>query len=43
MDKKKKSVNQKETLVKVLRYIKPYGFLMTLTIIMAVASVALTL
>jgi len=42
MDKKKKSVNQKETLVKVLRYIKPYGFLMTLTIIMAVASVALT-
>ena len=43
MDKKKKSVNQNETLVKVLRYIKPYGFLMTLTIIMAVASVALTL
>ena len=43
MDKKKKSVNQKETLVKVLRYIKPYGFLMTLTIFMAVASVELTL
>ena len=43
MDKKKKTVNQKETLGKVLRYIKPYGFLVTLTIVMAVVSVALTL
>ena len=43
MDKKKKNIKQKETLVKVLRYIKPYGFLMALTIVMAVVSVALTL
>lgn len=34
---------QKETLLKVLRYIKPYGLFMALTIIMAVISVALTL
>ena len=34
---------QKETLIKVLRYIKPYGMFMALTIIMAVISVALTL
>lgn len=34
---------QKETLVKVLRYIKPYGFFLGLTIFMAVVSVAFTL
>lgn len=34
---------QKETLVKVLRYIKPYGFFLGLTICMAVVSVAFTL
>lgn len=34
---------QKETLVKVLRYIKPYGFFLGLTICMAVFSVAFTL
>lgn len=34
---------QKETLVKVLRYIKPYGFFLGLTIFMAVISVAFTL
>lgn len=34
---------QKDTLIKVLKYIKPYGGLMALTIIMAVISVALTL
>ena len=34
---------QKETLLKVIRYIKPYGLFMALTIIMAVISVALTL
>ena len=38
-----KNVNQKETLVKVLKYIKPYSLLMALTIIMAAVSVALTL
>lgn len=38
-----KKVNQKETLIKVLRYIKPYSLLMILTIIMAAISVALTL
>lgn len=38
-----KNVNQKETLVKVLKYIKPYSLLMALTIIMAAGSVALTL
>ena len=38
-----KSAKQKETLFKVLNYIKPYRFLMILTIIMAAASVALTL
>ncbi|MCM1135870.1 MAG: ABC transporter ATP-binding protein/permease [Clostridium sp.] len=43
MDKKKKSINQKETLIKVLKYIRPYGFLMAMTIVMAVFSVALTL
>ena len=40
---KEKTVRQKDTLVKVLKYIKPYGALMTLTILMAVVSVALTL
>ena len=39
----KKKVNQKETLLKVLVYIRPYKFLMALTIIMAALSVALTL
>lgn len=38
-----RNTKQKETLVKVLRYIKPYGFLMALTILMAVISVVLTL
>lgn len=41
--KKDKTVNQKETLIKVLRYIKPYSLLVILTIIMAAISVALTL
>lgn len=40
---KEKTGRQKDTLIKVLKYIKPYGFLMTLTILMAVVSVALTL
>lgn len=43
MSKKKKDAKQKETLLKVLKYIKPYRFLMGLTIIMAVISVVLTL
>ncbi len=43
MKNDKKSVKQKETLVKVLKYIKPYNFLMVLTIVMAAVSVALTL
>lgn len=34
---------QKETLVKVLHYMKPYGFFLGLTILMAVISVAFTL
>lgn len=38
-----KKGKQKETLVKVLRYIRPYGFLLGITIFMAVISVALTL
>lgn len=38
-----KKVNQKETLIKVLRYIKPYSLLMSVTIVMAAISVALTL
>ena len=38
-----RNTKQRETLIKVLRYIKPYGFLMTLTILMAVISVVLTL
>ncbi len=40
---KKMNSRQKDTLIKVLKYIKPYGSLMVLTIIMAVISVALTL
>ena len=38
-----KKENQKETLVKVLRYIKPYRVVLALTIFMAFISVALTL
>ncbi|MDD6492007.1 MAG: ABC transporter ATP-binding protein [Firmicutes bacterium] len=41
--KKESSSKQKETLIKVLKYIKPYRLLMILTILMAVGSVALTL
>mgnify|MGYP003291521138 CR=1 FL=1 len=41
--KENKKVNQKETLIKVLRYIKPYSWLMILTVVMAAISVALTL
>lgn len=40
---KKINSRQKDTLIKVLKYIKPYRGLMTLTIIMAVVSVAFTL
>lgn len=40
---KGKTGQQKGTLVKVLKYIKPYGALMALTILMALISVALTL
>lgn len=40
---KGKTGQQKDTLVKVLKYIKPYGALMALTILMALISVALTL
>ncbi len=43
MSKIKASSRQKETLLKVLRYIKPYRFLMGATILMAVISVVLTL
>ncbi len=43
MKSDKKKINQKETLIKVLRYIKPHSFLMLLTIIMAAVSVVLTL
>ena len=41
--KKKVDNRQKDTLIKVLKYIRPYGGLMVLTIIMAVISVILTL
>ncbi len=41
-DKQDKS-KQKQTLVKVLKYIKPHSFLLLITIIMAIISVALTL
>lgn len=40
---KKINSRQKDTLIKVFKYIKPYRGFMMLTIIMAVASVALTL
>ncbi len=43
MSAEKKQSRQKETLIKVLKYIRPYGLLMTLTILMAVVSVVLTL
>ena len=43
MKVEKKNTRQKETLIKVLRYIRPYGVLVALTILMAVISVALTL
>ena len=43
MSAEKKQNRQKETLIKVLKYIRPYGLLMTLTILMAVISVVLTL
>lgn len=39
----KKSIKQKETFMKVLNYIKPYSFLLILTVVMAAVSVALTL
>ena len=38
-----KKEKQKETVVKVLRYIKPYRVVLALTIFMAFISVALTL
>lgn len=41
--KRKIDSRQKDTLIKVLKYIKPYGGPLVLTIIMAVISVALTL
>lgn len=40
---KGKTGQQKDTLMKVLKYIKPYGWMMALTILMALISVALTL
>lgn len=43
MKSSKKNVNQKETLIKVLQYIRPYSLLMILTIVMAVISVVFTL
>ena len=43
MQMKENKDKQKETLVKVLRYMKPYGFFLGLTIVMAVISVAFTL
>lgn len=43
MKSSKKNVNQKETLIKVLQYIRPYSLLMILTIVMAMISVAFTL
>lgn len=43
MSKDAKNRKQKETLIKVLKYIKPYRFLMILTIIMAAVSVTLSL
>ena len=43
MKKIEKNEKQKETLIKVLKYMKPYRWLVVLTILMAAASVALTL
>lgn len=43
MKKTENSQKQKETLIKVIKYIKPYWFLVILTILLAVISVALTL
>lgn len=43
MKKTENSQKQKETLIKVLKYIKPYWFLVILTVLLAVISVALTL
>ncbi len=43
MKQNEKRDKQKETLVKVMKYIKPYGLLLSLTMVMAVISVALTL
>lgn len=43
MKKIEKNEKQKETLIKVLKYMKPYRWLVVLTILMAAVSVALTL
>lgn len=43
MKKTEKNEKQKETLIKVLKYMKPYRWLVVLTILMAAVSVALTL
>ncbi len=43
MNNKQDKSQQKQTLLKVLRYIKPHSFWLVLTVIMAVVSVALTL
>ena len=43
MKAKGKKDKQKETLVKVLHYMRPYGLFLGLTILMAVISVAFTL
>lgn len=43
MKAEKRNDMQKETLIKVLKYIRPYRFLIALTILMAVVSVILTL
>lgn len=43
MKKTEKNEKQKETLIKVLKYMKPYRWLVVLTIVMAAVSVALTL
>ncbi len=43
MNQSEKKDKQKETFIKVLKYIKPYRLLLALTMVMAVISVALTL
>ncbi len=43
MKNKQGNSNQKQTLLEVLHYIKPYSFLMVITMVMAVLTVALTL